>query len=80
MDRAVILEHLAQAEEHVVLAQEHVQQQRDLVARLEHDGHDTTMARALLEQFEKFLAMHISDRDRLAKELAAPQGDGSQAR
>ncbi len=72
MDRAIILEHLARAEEHVVLAQEHVQQQRDLVARLEHDGHDTTMARALLEQFERLLEMHVGDRDRLAKELGVP--------
>ena len=72
MDRAILLEHLARAEEHVVLAQEHVQQQRDLVTRLQNDGHDTTMARALLEQFERLLVMHADDRDRLAKELGAP--------
>lgn len=71
MDRAHILEHLAQAEEHVVLGQEHVDQQRHLIERLDHDGHDSTAARALLVRFEEHLAMHIKDRDRLIRELAA---------
>ena len=71
MDRALILQNLAKAEEHVVLGQEHVWNQRKLVDRLEHDGHDATSARALLAQFEKLLVLHIEDRDRLERELAA---------
>ncbi len=74
VDRAFILEHLAKAEEHVVLGQEHVAHQRQLAEQLEHDGHDATAARAPLSQFEGLLAMHIKDRDRLVRELTdAPE-------
>ena len=77
MDRALIMENLAKAEEHVVLGQEHVWNQRKLVSRLERDGHDTTTARALLGLFENLLALHIEDRDRLARDLAATERDTS---
>jgi hypothetical protein len=41
----------------------------ELVARLEHDGHDTAQAIPLLEQFEEVLAIRVAYRDRLRKEL-----------
>ncbi|HEY7245359.1 MAG TPA: hypothetical protein VH678_15930 [Xanthobacteraceae bacterium] len=64
------MDHLAQAERHVVQGEQHVTRQRDLVARLQMDGHDTDEALKLLSQFEELLAVHIADRDRLKAELA----------
>jgi len=71
MDRALILEHLAKAEEHVAKGEEHVRRQRELVAELARDGHDTGTARAVLGTFEELLAAHVADRERITKELAA---------
>lgn len=70
MDRQMLLEHLAKANEHVELGERHVRRQRELIAELERDGHDSTRARQLLEQFEKLQEMHITDRDRIERELA----------
>ncbi len=71
MDRRMLLEHLAKANEHVELGERHVRRQRELVAELERDGHDTREARKLLEQFEKLQDMHKADRDRIERELKA---------
>lgn len=69
MDRATVERRLAQCERHVALGAEHVRSQRELIAKLEKDGHDTTAAAALLLQFEELQALHIADRDRLRQEL-----------
>jgi hypothetical protein len=68
MDRNTILEHLALAQRHVREAEQHVDRQRQLIAELERDGHDVTLANALLDQMEQLYVMHMSDRDRLQKE------------
>jgi hypothetical protein len=69
MDRAVWQEHLAQAERHVVEAEKRVARQREIVADLERNGHRATAARGLLAAFERLLAMHLADRERLRREL-----------
>ena len=69
MDRQILLDHLALAERHVAEGERHVARQRDLVAELERDGHETGMARALLQKFEELLAIHKADRDRLRHEV-----------
>ena len=69
MDRNVILDHLAQARRHVAEAERHVARQREIVAQLERDGHDTSAPKKLLDQFEQFYVMHLEDRDRIQKEL-----------
>jgi hypothetical protein len=46
MERAITEQHLAQAERHVAEGEGHVTRQRELVAKLEQDGHDTTEALA----------------------------------
>jgi len=71
MDLGIVKEHLALAEQHVAQGHEHVAKQRRIVADLETDGHvdAAVKGRALLAEFEKLLAMHIADRDRLRKEL-----------
>jgi hypothetical protein len=69
MDRQQTKEHLALAEEHVALGATNVARQREIIAKLERDGHDATQARALLAQFEQLQATHVTDRDRLLSEL-----------
>jgi hypothetical protein len=74
MDRNAILDHLAMAKRHVAEAKRHVARQRETVAQLERDGHDTSASRTLLEQFEHLYMMHVTDRDRLQKELDEASG------
>jgi hypothetical protein len=69
MERALIVEHLAQAERHVAEGQQHIERQRQIIRELERDGHDLAIAEALLTQFEEMQLLHISDRDRLRVEL-----------
>lgn len=69
MDRAQIEAHLAQTEEHVALGEKHIASQREIVAELERNYHDSTAAKALLKTFEDLQVEHIAHRDRLAKEL-----------
>lgn len=73
MDKAILQDHLAHADRHVLEGNGHIARQREIVATLEREGHDTVAARALLAQFEELQAMHIADRDRLLREL----GNGS---
>jgi hypothetical protein len=70
MDRATIELHLASAEEHVALGADTVERQREIIAKLAHEGHDPSEARRMLVYFEEQLTMHIAERDRLKKELA----------
>ena len=68
-DRSKLCEHLAIAEEHVAAGERNLARQRGIVADLEHHGHDTAQALALLAYFEEVQAMHIAERDRLLREL-----------
>jgi Spy/CpxP family protein refolding chaperone len=70
MDREMIVEHLALAEQHVKEGEAIIERQRDLIARLTADGHDTAKANALLAQFIDTLRAQNEDRDRLQRELA----------
>ena len=70
MDRVLLEQHFAQAREHVATGEKNVARQRELVEQMVRDGHDPTMARQSLAQFEELLVMHIADRDRMEKELA----------
>jgi len=70
MDKAMMQDHLEQARRHVADGDKHVARQRKLVAKLDRDGHDSSEARRLLQQFEELQRLHIGDRDRLVKKLA----------
>ncbi len=52
MDRELWEQHLALAERHIVDGEATIARQRQIVAELERDGHDTARARALLAQFQ----------------------------
>lgn len=74
MDRMVLEQHLAQAEEHVVLADALVMRQRRIVAALQRDHHGSALeARRMLSQFEATLKEHIATRDLIADALASEQ-------
>ena len=70
MDRAMWQRHLALAEQHVAEGRHHISHQRQIVAELEQGGYDTSIARALLRQFEATQKLHIEDRDRLQADLS----------
>jgi hypothetical protein len=69
MNRELLERSLAQAGRHVIQGRAPRCPQRDLVAKLERDGHDTSQAIQLLRQFQELQALHIADRDRLRKLL-----------
>ncbi len=72
MDRAILEQRLAMAERHVARGEQIVAEQRERVAAMERDGHDSPQSRKLLAQFEAIQAMHIADRDRLRTEFESP--------
>jgi hypothetical protein len=69
MDREILEMLLAQAKQHVMLSDLHVARQREIIAELERNGHDSTPARELLAVFLATQATHVSGRDRLFEEL-----------
>ena len=75
MNRQFAIGHLEQAERHVALGEQHLARQRQIVADLERDGHDTTTAVELLREFERSQAGHIEDRDHIRAELAGTEGN-----
>ncbi len=70
MKRALLLQHLAQAERHVAEGERHLVRQEELIAELDRDGHDTKDARAILQTLRTSQALHLQDRDRILRELA----------
>ncbi len=73
MDQASPSELLAAAEDRVAKAEEIVARQSAIVDLLEMAGEDAREPRSLLAQFDRLLAAHVAERDRL---LQAP-GDRS---
>ena len=63
-------QHLEDAELRVQRAQRRLDRQREAIAALERADRDTTKAKRYLRILEKALAIHVADRDRLAKRLA----------
>ena len=70
MDRTSLRQHLALTEKHVSMGEEHLARQKELIAELEGNGHDSTQARHLLRLFERSQELHVADRNRLRDELA----------
>jgi hypothetical protein len=72
MARANLKHLLEDAELRVQRGQRHLDRQREAVSALERADQDATKAKRLLKILEKALAIHVADRDRLAKRLARP--------
>jgi hypothetical protein len=71
MDKPGLLNLLTIAERHVLEGARHIGKQKQIIAKLERDGHDATTARNTLEVFEEAQELHIADRARLLRELSA---------
>ena len=69
MDPALMRRHLAQAERHVEEGEAHIARQRDLIRKLERDGHGTRAARLFLRSLEETQALHVADRERVRAEF-----------
>jgi hypothetical protein len=74
MHRAALLATLETANRHIAEGQRHIEQQREIVARLEQRGrgssHTATVARELLRSMERIQRSHLGHRDQLRAELA----------
>jgi hypothetical protein len=70
MDRAQLAQLLQQAEDRVRQGEDHIRRQQRIIAELERDAHDPSMARQLLATFEDLQALHVAGRDRLIRALA----------
>jgi hypothetical protein len=71
MDRSTVL--LEMARHHVAMGEENIARLREIIARLERGGHDTSTTTELLARFEEIQRLHLADRDRLENELAQLQ-------
>lgn len=69
MNRSMHLRHLKQAEEHVRSGARHISDQELRIADFELYGHDTILARALLETFRHIQVELIAHRDLILREL-----------
>jgi hypothetical protein len=68
-DRDTLEQRLAHTEGYMAMSRRHIASQRTFAAELLHDGHDASLALALLLRFEELQQLHIADRDRLREEL-----------
>lgn len=74
MARMGIQEDLQRARDHVAVGERLVDKQRDLVAELARDGHDTHPAMRLLSTLEQALSImreHLALEERIAQEGSA---------
>ena len=70
MDRNAQLRHLAAAERHVQLGERCILDQERCIEELDLHGHDSNLARSVLETFRQTQAQHVGHRDQILKELA----------
>jgi hypothetical protein len=71
MSRSALLNRLAQARRDIAMGEENTARLREIIARLESGGRDSSTAKELLARFEELQKLPIADRNRLEKELAA---------
>ena len=69
MRRALVLDDLDRAERQVVAGKKQITEQIEFIAWLAWFDRDATGAKALLRDFERGLARHIADRERLHAQL-----------
>jgi hypothetical protein len=71
MDQKIIEKHLSDAERHVSMGRSLIVRQREIVYRLERDGHYAGEAKRLLATSEKLQKIFMAERDRLLRKLAS---------
>ena len=65
MDRAIQLEHLAEAERHIALGSSHIERQEQIVADIDSQRRDGTAARELLRALRQMQDQYVAHRDRI---------------
>jgi hypothetical protein len=69
MDRTTILRLLNEAQNHIAQGARAIRRQREVVAELRRDGHNTARACALLAEFEQIQRANVSERELLIRQL-----------
>jgi hypothetical protein len=69
------LKDLKQARRAVTEGEKTLLRQREVVAKLEAKGYDATVARQMVQSFEKIQAMDVNAVDRLRKEMQIKRND-----
>jgi hypothetical protein len=69
MDHAMQLAHLAQAELHIASVRRYIERQEQIIADLDRDGCDITVALDLLTTFRHMQDQNVAHRDRILEEL-----------
>lgn len=75
MDRAMLLRHLEQAEQHMADGQRRLEHQRGVIEQLRRDGHDARVhdAEELLRAFEQVQRMSAAEVARIRQEIERAQ-------
>ena len=61
--------HLAQAERHIASVRRYIERQEQIIADLERDGCDITIALDLLTTFRHMQDQNVAHRDRILEEM-----------
>ena len=69
MDRAMQQARLAQVERHIASVRRYIERQEQIIADLERDGCDITIALDLLTTFRHMQDQNVAHRDRILEEL-----------
>jgi hypothetical protein len=75
MNRAMLLDHLAQSERHLIEGIGRIERQKQVVVDLACRGYDSTEPRASLTQFRELQKMHEAHRSLLMKILSLTDAD-----
>lgn len=76
MDRALLLQHLAQARRRLADGKRQVERQRQIILMLRGCGRDITEAQALLERFTEAQALYLQKLLSVRVEVASRQREG----
>jgi hypothetical protein len=69
MDRAMQQARLAQVERHIDSVRRYIERQEQIIADLERDGCDITIALDLLTTFRRMQDQNVAHRDRILEEM-----------
>jgi hypothetical protein len=69
MDRQILLQHLAEAERHLVLSDKHISRQIDIIDWLKRARCSTELACDVLATYQSLRATHIAHYDMICREL-----------
>jgi hypothetical protein len=69
MDRSRQLQHLAQAERHLLRGAQNISDQEQRIELLERSGNEATLARVVLETFLSTQTQFVAHRDQILREL-----------